>query len=396
MSEWKEYRLGNLTEITSSKRIFYSDYVSEGIPFYRSKEIIEMALGESKGESIFISKKKYFDIKEKFGAPDKGDLLISAVGERAGIPFIVKNQGDFYFKDGNLIWLRNIKKGLNPIYIYYWLKSNIGQQTLENIMIGSAQKALTIIGLKQLVVPLPSQFTQGVIAFILSSLDDKIDLLHRQNKTLEQLAETLFRQWFVEEVEESWKEVSLSDIAIHFKQNIIPLKSPETIFQHYSLPNFDDNKEPKNEIGKNILSGKYQVVSNSILISKLNPRTPRIWGLFGTIDEENAVCSTEFQVVKPKDNKWYGFIYCFLKSYQVIQELTGASSGTSGSHQRVNPQDIFNLTFQKPTNKLIEQFNDKTIHLFQKIKSNTKQIHTLTQLRDTLLPKLMSGEMRVT
>ena len=180
----------------------------------------------------------------------------------------------------------------------------------------------------------------------------------------------------------------------HFKQNIIPLKSPETIFQHYSLPNFDDNKEPKNEIGKNILSGKYQVFSNSILISKLNPRTPRIWGLFGTIDEENAVCSTEFQVVKPKDNKWYGYIYCFLKSYQVTQELTGASSGTSGSHQRVNPQDIFNLTFQKPTNKLIEQFNDEAIHLFQKIKSNTKQIHTLTQLRDTLLPKLMSGEVR--
>ena len=242
---------------------------------------------------------------------------------------------------------------------------------------------------------LPDNEEQIQIASILSSLDDKIDLLHRQNKTLEQLAETLFRQWFVEEAEDSWTDVSLSDIAIHFKQNVNPSKSPDIIFKHYSLPSFDEGKEPKKEIGKDILSGKYQVISNSILVSKLNPRTPRIWGLFGSIDEENAICSTEFQIVKPKDVVWFSFIYCFLKSYQVTQELTGAASGTSGSHQRVNPQDIFNLTFGKPPISLIEKYDRRTKDSFQKIKSNTVQIRTLTQLRDILLPKLMSGEVRV-
>src|SRR5659263_21148 len=141
MNEWKEYKLGELAEITSSKRIFYSDYVLEGIPFFRSKEIIEKALGQKTNETLYISKEKYDDIKQKFGSPIDGDLLISAVGERAGIPYVVKDLGDFYFKDGNLIWLRNIKSELNIDYFCYWLKSIIGQFSLESIMIGSAQKA---------------------------------------------------------------------------------------------------------------------------------------------------------------------------------------------------------------------------------------------------------------
>jgi type I restriction enzyme S subunit len=105
--EWKKYKLGDIADITSSKRIFLSDYVEEGIPFYRSKEIIEKANGGEISFELFISEEKYFEIKQKFGVPVNGDLLIAAVGERAGIPYCVANDGDFYFKDGNLIWFKN-------------------------------------------------------------------------------------------------------------------------------------------------------------------------------------------------------------------------------------------------------------------------------------------------
>ena len=84
-----------------------------------------------------------------------------------------------------------------------------------------------------------------------------------------------------------------------------------------------------------------------------------------------------------------------MKSNQVTQELAGASSGTSGSHQRVNPQDIFNLTFFKPTDTLIEEFSKVMNNYLIKINNNQTQIRTLTETRDTLLPKLMSGEVRV-
>jgi type I restriction enzyme S subunit len=284
---------------------------------------------------------------------------------------------------------------INPDFLYYKLVSCY--DVLRTY--GEAGTAVPIVNkgdFENIEITIPSDLKeQTAIASILSSLDDKIDLLHRQNKTLEQLAETLFRQWFVEEAEDSWEETSLSEIADHSKENIHPSKNPTKLYKHYSLPAFDAGKEPILEIGKEILSNKYKVISNSILVSKLNPRTPRIWMIYGNVNEDESICSTEFQIVKPKDQKWYGFIYCFLKSYNVTQELAGASSGTSGSHQRVNPQDIFNLTFFKPTDILVEKFSKVIDNYLVKINNNQTQIRTLTQTRDNLLPKLMSGEVRV-
>jgi type I restriction enzyme S subunit len=394
-SRWKEYKLSELADITSSKRIFYAEYVNEGVPFYRSKEIINKYNKQEIQTELFITENKFKEIKSKFGVPVKDDILLTSVGT-LGIPYLVTENDYFYFKDGNLTWFRKIDKSKVVVsYFYIWLQSRIGKQKLDEIAIGSTQPALTIAGLKSIEILLPNLEEQTAIANILSSLDDKIDLLNRQNKTLEQLAETLFRQWFVEEAEESWEETSLSEIADHSKENIHPSKNPTKLYKHYSLPAFDAGKEPIAEIGKEILSNKYKVISNSILVSKLNPRTPRIWMVYGNVNEDESICSTEFQIVNPKDQKWYGFIYCFLKSYNVTQELAGASSGTSGSHQRVNPQDIFNLTFFKPTDILVEKFSKVMDNYLVKINNNQTQIRTLTQTRDNLLPKLMSGEVRV-
>ena len=207
---------------------------------------------------------------------------------------------------------------------------------------------MTLGTFKAIHFPIPPLPEQKAIASVLSSLDDKIDLLHRQNKTLEAMAETLFRQWFVEEAQEDWEEKPLSSIAEHKKINVRPGQNKGTIYRHYSIPAFDDGKYPIKELGSEIKSNKYQVPVNSILISKLNPRFPRVWAIRDLLDD-NSICSTEFQVVLPVKSQYYGFIYCFLKSKQVTDELIGADSGTSGSHQRVKPEDIFNLTFQMPT-----------------------------------------------
>jgi type I restriction enzyme S subunit len=288
------------------------------------------------------------------------------------------------------------EKDLNIDYLYFVLTSEKYQDLLFNTGAGSGQPNLSPEMILDIEIPCPEYNQQQVIAEVLSSLDDKIDLLHRQNKTLEAMAETLFRQWFVEEAEESWEEISLFDIADHLKESINPSKDGLKTFTHYSLPAFDEGKEPKTEIGKEILSNKYKVVSNSILISKLNPITPRVWALFGSIDEEVTICSTEFQVVKPKKFSHFGFIYYFLKSFQVTGELAGSASGTSGSHQRVTPNDIFNLNLLYPLESKIEKFNEVTQQSLKKLKDNKSQICTLIKLRDELLPKLMSGdEVRV-
>ncbi len=148
MSEWNNYSLGGLAEITSSKRIFYSEYVDSGIPFYRSKEVINLFKKEPVQTELFITQERFNEIESKFGVPKENDILLTSVGS-LGIPYLVKASDKFYFKDGNLTWFRNIDKSLlDPKYLYIWLSSSIGKQKLDEVTIGSTQAALTISGLK--------------------------------------------------------------------------------------------------------------------------------------------------------------------------------------------------------------------------------------------------------
>ena len=149
---WENVKIRDLVEITSSKRIFYDEYVSEGIPFYRSKEVIELSTKPDITTELFISEKRYNEIKEKFDTPKKGDILLTAVGT-LGVPFQVRNNKEFYFKDGNLIWFKNFKNCISSDFVYNWLKLQSTQDVLNMISIGSTQKALTISSVKELEIP---------------------------------------------------------------------------------------------------------------------------------------------------------------------------------------------------------------------------------------------------
>jgi len=287
------------------------------------------------------------------------------------------------------------KQQLSNKYLKYYFDSPVFQDTLLNHGdSGSTRAYIGITAQRDLPVCLPPLSEQRAIAAVLSSLDAKIDLLHRQNKTLEAMAETLFRQWFVVEAKGDWEEYAISDFADHIKINIVPSKNTETIFHHYSLPAYDSGQKPTVELGSEILSNKYKVIENSILISKLNPRFPRIWAI-NSLHKQMAVCSTEFQVLKPKSESLFGYLYFLLHSNDVKEELTMASSGTSGSHQRVKPEDIFNVKTLLPSVSQAENFSNQVLPNIKKIETNRIQIKTLETLRDTLLPKLMSGEVRV-
>lgn len=145
---WEVVLLGDIVNITSSKRIYMSDYVDDGIPFYRSKEVIQSANGETLTEPLFISAQKYNELKDKFGAPCENDILITSVGT-IGVSFLVDKRV-FYFKDGNLTWLQS---GTTPdlaLYLFLWLNSDIGQSSLLSSTIGTSQSALTIENLKRI------------------------------------------------------------------------------------------------------------------------------------------------------------------------------------------------------------------------------------------------------
>ena len=197
MSNWKEYKLDELVEITSSKRIMRSEYQENGIPFFRSKEIIELNSGNEITTELFISKERFLEIKNKFGTPSYGDILLTSVGT-LGVPYFVNYKEEFYFKDGNLTWFRKFNNILRSKYLYYWFASPVGRKALKEITIGSTQPALTITGLKSLTIHLPTLEEQDYIIEILDHLSCKIQLNTQINQTLEQIAQALFKSWFVD------------------------------------------------------------------------------------------------------------------------------------------------------------------------------------------------------
>ena len=153
--------LGDICDITSSKRIFKDEYVESGVPFYRTKEIVELSNGLNPSLELFISNEKYQEIKEKFDMPKQGDILVSAVGT-LGVSWIVNHDNPFYFKDGNLVWLKDIKEEANPNFVKQVLDIFIPNQ-IHILSAGAAYKALTIVKLKQLKIPLPNSKTQNQI-----------------------------------------------------------------------------------------------------------------------------------------------------------------------------------------------------------------------------------------
>ena len=319
----------------------------------------------------------------------KHSCLVTCIGSDMG-KVVMNAEGAFCNQQINAL-IPNTSI-IDSDYAYYFFKdSALILKTLGSD--GTAVPILNKSDFEKIELSIPPLPEQKAIASVLSSLDDKIDLLHRQNKTLEAMAETLFRQWFIEEAKEDWEAFSVSDIAIHVKDNVNPSKDPLKTFYHFSLPAFDSGQKPTIEVGSDILSNKYRVAENSILISKLNPRVPRVWLL--TNVEENYVCSTEFQNLKPKVASHLMFLYSLFSSRYVIDELTMSASGTSGSHQRVKPEDMLNVTFRTPSLDYLEEYSLLITPSMQKVSFNKKQIQTLENLRDTLLPKLMSGEVRV-
>lgn len=382
---WRECSLGEIAQINPTEKLVKGSIAKK----------IDMAALQP------FTKKPQYVLTEPFNGGMKfknGDTVIARItpclenGKTAYID--VLHDKEVGFGSTEYIVLRE-KDGLSDKqFLYYFATSSVFRDVAILSMTGSSgrQRVQTDVVTNHVfeIPPLPEQ---KAIAAVLSSLDDKIDLLHRQNQTLEAMAQTLFRQWFIEEAREDWVEMAIFDIAKHIKVGVQPSKLPTIEFSHYSLPAFDAGKQPILELGQAILSNKYAVLDKTILVSKLNPRVPRVWGVHKA--PSNSICSTEFQVIKPNNTDYFEFLYFFLCSSNATDELSMSASGTSGSHQRVSPEDIMNLTFFTEGLEMIKEFSLLVSASLVKIQSNIDSIQTLTQLRDTLLPKLMSGEIRV-
>lgn len=187
---WEVKPLDDIAMLGSAKRIFANEYQEQGIPFYRGKEVSKLSKGESFSPEIYISKDKFDEIKLKYPVPKQGDILITAVGTLGNV-YLIRASDEFYFKDGNVIWINQYKTELNGLYLHGWLASSQTKHEIEKITIGSTQQALTIAGLSQIQLAIPTSPLVVAYQKIVGSYISKIDLNNASISRLAQIRDTL-------------------------------------------------------------------------------------------------------------------------------------------------------------------------------------------------------------
>ncbi len=195
-------------------------------------------------------------------------------------------------------------------------------------------------------------------------------------------------------IPKGWIVTGLHAVATLKTESVKPMQAPAKLWEHYSIPAFDAGQEPVIETGATIKSSKYCVPSTSVLVSKLNPRFPRVW-LPDVQDEEVAICSTEFMPFVPLHDVWRPFLYELMKSDAVQQGIQERVTGSTGSRQRARPEDVAAMHVIVPSPELIETIGRTVGPLHEKMLTCICESRTLAALRDALLSKLISGELRV-
>lgn len=387
MSEWKEYKIKNITSrITSggTPKSSEASYYDGTIPWLNTKEINFNRITKTER---YITEEGLNNSSAKW--IPKGSVIIAMYGATAAK--VAYSLIDLTTNQACCNLIIDEDKA-NSQFVYYYIQSSY--EELLNLACGAAQQNLSVGVIGDFPIYLPPLDEQKRIASILSSLDDKIDLLNRENATLEAMAETLFRQWFIEEAKEDWEEGTIDMYANHYKESVNPQKQPSTMFWHYSIPAFDNGKKPIDEMGEEIQSSKYIIPSNCILFSKLNPhKDKRVWLILDSVPT-NAICSTEFQIVKPKEKEYLYFLYGWLTNKENYEEIASGVGGTSGSHQRIDPKSIFTFACPHVDIGILQRYNKVVKPLFLKQRENQKQIITLTEQRNRLLPNLMSNVIK--
>lgn len=270
---------------------------------------------------------------------------------------------------------------------------------------------------------LPTINVQEEAATVLDALEGRIELLRKTNITSESIAQALFKSWFIDfdpvrakaegrepegmdaataalfpaEFEETmlgfipkgWKPGRFGDLAELAKGSVNPLNAPDEEFEHYSLPAFDVAQLPILERGETIKSNKTRVPDGAVLQSKLNPHIPRVW--WPSRIGERAVCSTEFLPWVAKRGATSELVYCTLTGPSFAEAVRTLVTGTSNSHQRVRPDQVAGIQLVIAPEDISNAFSQVVRPLLSKVGENRLLAKTLAELRDGLLPRLVSG-----
>ena len=304
-----------------------------------------------------------------------------------------------YIASTKLMVIRAKKDVVSPKYLYYFLKnsSTVAElQLLAETRSGTFPQ-ITFSEVANLTIPVPSLAVQEVIVQTMQCLEDKITCNEQINDNLEQQAQAIYHERFEtvspNDLPSEWRIVTLGEVATISNKSFNPLKEPEILLEHYSIPAFDEARFPVFELSTSIKSNKFIIDASCFMISKLNPTTKRVWKPYCLTG--NAVCSTEFIVYKAKDKTITDFLYSVIDSISFSDFMCSHVTGSTGSRQRTTPSDTLSYELILPSEDELAEFQSLVSPMYAQMRINAIENDKLKRLRDSLLPKLMSGEIDV-
>ena len=406
---WETYKLSEFAEVQNGYAFKSDEFAKKGIPIIKIKNLVSPNVVFEdvqyfKGETNY--KLRPFLIKEN-------DILISMTGSHvnqlaSAVGKIARYQFDYPALLNQRVGKIYVKERsvCDEDYLFYFLNRIETQIELASSAGGSANQAnISPSQIKNLSLLLPPLPTQRRIADILSAIDEKIELNRQTNVTVEAIAQAIFKEWFVDfnfpgatgEMVESelgiiprrWRVGKLGDVCKNIRKTVQPREiAPET--SYVGLEHI-----PRKSLGllswgasEDVDSQKSYFKKYDILFGKLRPYFHKV-----CIAPLDGICSTDILVVEPYKSIFFSFCLNHLFSNELITYVSAVADGTR--MPRVDWKSISNYEIIVPSDNLVSQFNEITFPFYDEIIDNNQQSATLATIRDTLLPKLMSGEIEV-
>lgn len=398
-----------------------SEYTKSGVPVLRGVNVNQGRFHDD--DFVFIDEETADGLR-KFES-DPGDVLLVHKGTLGRIGIMPSARKYARYIIGNsMMRVRCDPEKLLPEYLYYWLSSPGGQNYLfsrvSQVGVPQLQKPLTI--LREATLPVPPLNIQRAIAQVLGTLDDKIDLNRRMSETLEAMARALFKSWFVDfdpvrakaegrdpavpkpladlfpsrlveselgEIPAGWEMGSLADVAEHLRRTVRPHQiQPDT--PYVALEHMPKRSIALSDwaLGVGLGSNKFEFKRGEILFGKLRPYFHKVG-----VAPVDGVCSTDIVVVAPRTDAWFSFVLGHVSSVEFVDYADSCSSGTK--MPRTNWADMARYGLVLPPESVAESFTALTRPRLDRIIAGIHESRTLAALRDTLLPKLISGQVRI-
>lgn len=397
-------------DVTSSKRVHKSDWLSEGIPFYRTRELVKLSEQGYVDNELFISEDLYKTFKKEFGVPQKNDLLISGVGT-IGVPYVISDEKEFYFKDGNVIWLKN-KGVFDASYMYYLYKTVFIDNQIHSMSAGTTVDTYTIINAKNTIIPLPPLSEQQRIVERIEELFAKLD---EAKERLQEVAESfavrkaailhkaftgeLTKQWRCENgvSDESWEESNFGKFTVSQYGYTEKAHWEKVGPKFLRITDIQDNKVdwdevpwcPIDEAGMK----QYAVQIGDIMIARTGATTGKSYLICDDVEAVFASFLIRLKVVDK--NLDYNYLYGYMQSEDYWRQITDFSSGIA--QPGVNANKLKQIKFKCPSlpeqHEIVRLIDDLLARERSAQQAAEQALASIDLMKKSILARAFRGEL---